>query len=512
MNESRPQEVGGCGTPALAMSAAEFRELGHQLIEDIAAFYDSLPERPLTTRRSASQIRERLGRGTLPERGTPARDLLNEAAPLLFDNSLHNGHPGFLGYISASAAPLGALADLLAAAVNPNVAKWELSPVASEIETQTVRWIAEMVGFPGDCGGIMVSGGNAANFHGFVAARRAMARHDVRREGLYGEPRKMTAYVSRETHTWIDKAADICGHGAATVRWIETDSEQRMSLPALQKRVADDRRDGHLPFLVVGTAGTVATGAVDPLREIAAWCKREKIWMHVDGAYGAPAASLPESPDDLHALSLADSVALDPHKWLYSPIEAACILTRDPDALRNAFEFRPTYYHFNGEDVSGIDYYQHGTQNSRGFRALKTWLGLRRAGLQGYRGMIRGNIAMAAHCHRTVAGRPDFEARSLNLSITTFRYVPEDLQDCRDELSDYLNRLNEAVLAEVQRSGRAFVSNACVDGDYLLRACVVNFRTTRADIDAAIELIAGIGRAVDGRMRPERSASACLAP
>lgn len=508
MNATLPNEVDDSRSPALAMSGAEFRALGHQLIEEIAAFYDSLPGRRLTTTKSRSQIRSLLGHGALPEQGTAARDLLKEVAPLLFDNSLHNGHPRFLGYISASATPLGALADLLAAAVNPNVAKWELSPVASEIETQTVRWIAEMIGFPEDCGGIMVSGGNAANFHGFVAARRAMARHDVRRNGLCGE-RKLTAYVSRETHTWIDKAADICGHGATAVRWVETDSGQRMSLTALRRQVAADRRDGHLPFLVVGTAGTVSTGAIDPLRELAAWCRQESVWLHVDGAYGAPAALLPESPDDLHALSLADSVAIDPHKWLYSPMEAACILTRDPNALRNAFEFRPSYYHFNGDDYSGIDYYQHGLQNSRGFRALKVWLGLRRAGLQGYREMIRGNIAMARHLHRTVADRPDFEARTLNLSIATFRYVPQDLQACEAEHGEYLNRLNKAVLAEVQRSGQVFVSNACVDGDYLLRACVVNFRTTRSDVDTAIELIAGIGRGLDDRMRPK---PACLAP
>jgi aromatic-L-amino-acid/L-tryptophan decarboxylase len=232
--------------------------------------------------------------------------------------------------------------------------------------------------------------------------------------------------------------------------------------------------------------------------------------MHVDGAYGAPAASLPESPTDLRALVLADSVAVDPHKWLYSPIEAACILTRDPAALRNAFEFRPSYYHFNGEETSGIDYYQHGMQNSRGFRALKVWLGLRCAGLQGYRAMIRANMAMARHLYESVDSRPDFEARSLALSIATFRYVPERLRGCGGGHSDYLNRLNKAVLAEVQKSGRAFVSNACVDSDYLLRACVVNFRTTKADIEAVIEIVSGIGRRLDERMRLDPAATACL--
>lgn len=491
------------GTSALDMSAADFRELGHGLIEQIAEFYESLPQRKLTTAKSRSQIRDLLGAGGLPDQGADAGDLLNEVAPLIFDNSLHNGHPRFLGYISASAAPLGALADLLAASVNSNVAFWDLSPVASEIESQTIRWIAELIGYPGDCGGIMVSGGNSANFHGFVAARQAAANWDLRNEGLYGEQRKLTAYVSKETHTWIEKAAEICGLGAASVRWIDTDDQQRMNMDALQRQVEIDEQNGFLPFLVVGTAGTVGTGAIDPLRDMAAFCKKQGIWFHVDGAYGAPAATLPESPEDLHALSFADSVAVDPHKWLHSPIEAACIMTRDPNALRNAFDFRPDYYLFNDDDKSGIDYYQHGLQNSRGFRALKVWLGLRSAGREGYRAMFRQDIELARRLFRSTETHPDFEARSLNLSIATFRYVPEEISGEGSAVSEYLNELNKALLAEVQKSGQAFVSNAVVKGDYLLRACVVNFRTKESDIDFVLDLISRIGRSLDEQMRPE---------
>jgi glutamate/tyrosine decarboxylase-like PLP-dependent enzyme len=195
-------------------------------------------------------------------------------------------------------------------------------------------------------------------------------------------------------------------------------------------------------------------------------------------------------------------VAVDPHKWLYSPIEAACILTRDPNALRNAFEFRPDYYHFDNEAATGIDYYQHGLQNSRGFRALKVWLGLRRAGGEGYRATIRDDIALARLLFQSVETNPDFEACSLNLSIATFRYVPAGIQGVGNVVSGYLNELNKALLAEVQKSGQAFVSNAIVDGDYLLRACVVNFRTTESDINSVINIISEIGRSLDERMRP----------
>jgi len=505
MTQEKPTNSTGRDS-ALNMDAVEFRQIGHRLIEQIAEYYESLPGRELTTAMSRSQVRELIGAGSLPEKGVAADKLLNEIAPLLFDHSLHNGHPRFLGYISASGSPLGALADMLSGAVNANLAKWELSPVASEIETQTIRWMAELTGFPSDCGGLMVSGGNSANFHGFVAARKAMAPWDLRKDGVNGKQPQLTAYVSRETHTWIDKAADVCGLGSEAVRWIETDDRQRICLDTLKKQVEEDRRAGCLPFLVVGTAGTVSTGAIDPLRDLAAFCKEQQIWFHVDGAYGAPAASLAESPDDLHALALADSVAVDPHKWLYTPIAAACILTRDPQSLQNAFDFRPDYYHFANDNESGIDYYQHGMQNSRSFRALKVWLSLRRAGLEGCRATIREDISLAQRMHRALAANPDFEACSLNLSIVAFRYVPPDLDAAGAGSANYLNELNEAILSEVQASGRAFVSNAIVDGSYLLRACVVNFRTTAADIDAVIEIIADIGNKQDRRMRPD-----CLA-
>lgn len=492
---------------AINMDAGDFRQIGHQLVEQIADYYESLPERQLTLAKTRTQVAELIGTSRLPDQGTDPGELMQEIAPLMFDNSLHNGHPRFLGYISASAAPLGALADFLAAAVNSNVAKWELSPVASEIETQTIRWIAELIGYPENCGGIMVSGGNSANFHGFVAARQAVSQWDIRKHGLYGDSRRLTAYVSKETHTWIDKAAEICGLGADAVRWIDTDSEQRIELAALRRQVEADRRKGCLPFLVVGTSGCIGTGAIDPIRDLAAYCSEQGIWFHVDGAYGAPAAALEESPDDLHSLALADSVAMDPHKWLHSPIEAACILTRDPDALRNTFDFRPDYYHFNDEADSGIDYYQHGLQNSRGFRALKVWLGLRQAGREGYCESMRQDIALAKMLFDAVDQRRDFEARTNNLSVVTFRYVPEDLPDNVASRATYLEELNKSLLAAVQASGEAFISNAIVDGDYLLRACVVNFRTTEADIHRVIEIIARTGKSLDEQMRADYQAA-----
>jgi glutamate/tyrosine decarboxylase-like PLP-dependent enzyme len=446
----------------------------------------------VTPAESTRQVRELLdSTRRLPESGAPADTLLKNTAHLLFEHSLHNGHPLFLGYITSSAAPLGMLADLLAASANPNVGKWDLSPVASEIEAQAVRWLAELIGYPDDCGGIMVSGGNMANMLGFFAARRARAGWNIRAKGLQGETRQLTVYASRETHTWVEKAADISGLGTDAIRWVETNSQQQIDLSTLERQINTDRTNGDLPFLLIGTAGNVSTGAVDPIGALASVARENDLWFHVDGAYGAPAAALPDAPADLHLLREADSVALDPHKWLYNPIEVACTLVRDPQHLQDAFSFRPPYYAFDEDEPEpGNDYFTMGLQNTRGFRALKVWLTLQNIGRSGYVDMIRNDIALAQYLYEAADNHTELEACTQNLSLTTFRYVPSD-ENFDDE---QLNDLNTALLANLQKGGQAFLSNAIVGGKYLLRACFVNFRTTRGDVDKLIEIVVCIGR------------------
>jgi glutamate/tyrosine decarboxylase-like PLP-dependent enzyme len=485
------------------MTAAEFRASGHLLVDRIADFLDSLPARPITPGESARAVRELIGQGALPATGTKAETLVAAVAPLLFDHSLHNGHPRFFGYITASAAPLGALADLLSSAVNSNVGLWDLAPVATEIEAQTIRWLAELVGFDTGCGGLMVSGGNMANFLAFVAARRARAPWNIRESGTYGDSRRLTAYASRETHTWIQKAADVAGLGTAAIRWVDTDAEQRLDVTALRAKIDEDIAAGQLPFLVVGTAGNVSTGSVDPLPTIHRVAREYGLWFHVDGAYGAPAAALPEAGEDLRGLALADSVALDPHKWLYSPLEAACVLVRERSHLLDAFSYHPPYYHLeHDEPEPRNDYYEQGLQNSRGFRALKVWLLLRQLGRDGYRELIRGNIALAEELFRVAGAHPEIEACTRHLSITTFRYVPRDLRAGADNVERYLNELNTAVLAKVKSGGELYVSNAVIAGKYVLRACIVNFRTASSDVAAVPDIVTRAGRELDSRLRP----------
>jgi glutamate/tyrosine decarboxylase-like PLP-dependent enzyme len=483
------------------MDTERFRAIGHALVDQIADSLDAIPRGPVTKDRTPAAVREALGlNSALPAEGTDAANLLNTTARQLFEHSLFNGHPRFWGYITSSPAPIGILGDLLASALNPNVGAWTLSPSASEIEAQTVRWIAELVGYPTDCGGIFVSGGNMANFVCFLAARAAGAGWDIRRDGLAASDRRLLVYASAETHTWIQKATDLAGLGTASIRWIPTSDSLRMDVTQLERSIDEDVAAGHVPLLVIGTAGSVGTGAVDPLIEIARICKERSIWFHVDGAYGALAAAVSDAPDDLRALKLADSVAVDPHKWLYAPLEAGCALVRDAAALRTAFSYHPAYYHF---DEQGINYVDYGPQNSRGFRALKVWLALKHVGADGYRGMIAENMALSRAMAAAVERESELQLMTQALSIATFRFVPADLRSRLGETSteEYLNRLNQALLDAIQRGGEAFVSNALVRGRYVLRACIVNLHTTVDDVEAIPEIVVRTGRALDARMR-----------
>jgi aromatic-L-amino-acid decarboxylase len=495
----------------LAMTAEEFSRAGHQLVDRIADLFRCLPDGLVKPNESGATVRHalRADRG-LPETGASAEAVLSEAAELLFRHSLFNAHPRFFGYITASPAPIGVLGDFLASAVNQNCGSWSLAPMATEIEAQTVRWIGEFIGFPGvsngldGAHGLLVSGGNMANFVCFLAARTAKADWDVRKRGLDGgnlhESRgqsarsgRMLIYGSAEMHTWIQKAADLFGFGSDAIRWIPVDEKQRMQTNELRRQIQHDRAVGDRPFLVVGTAGSVSTGAVDPLPEISAICRDFDLWFHVDGAYGALAAAVPDAPDDLRALGNADSVAVDPHKWLYAPLEAGCALVRRSEHLKNAFSYHPPYYQFKEEMLNFVDY---GPQNSRGFKALKVWLALQSVGRRGYIESIAEDMRLARKLYDALQAHGDFEVLTQWLSITTFRYVPPGWRANMGQaaVAERLNRLNQELLTRVENSGEAFFSNAVVGGKFALRACIVNFHTSDQDVEAVPALVARLAR------------------
>lgn len=482
----------------IEISKDDFRKIGYMLVDKISNFIDTISENPVTPGESPAELNELLEDESLPDHGKSAEELLSSTADLLFEHSLLNGHPKFLGYITSSAAPIGAFADLLASSVNPNVGAQILSPVATEIEKQTIKWLAEFIGVSPTYGGILVSGGSMANFTAFVAARTKIGPEKIVEDGIENQSMKLLVYCSKTTHVWIEKAAFLFGLGSKSIRWIETDANNSMRLDVLEKTIKEDLENDYKPMMVVGTAGDVSTGIVDNLKGIAAICKSLDIWFHIDGAYGLPAIIVPKFKHLFQGLEEADSIALDPHKWLYSPLEAGCVLVKDKKHLNASFNSYPEYYNYSkNQNGSFHNYYEYGIQNSRGFRALKVWLGLQHVGKNGYLEMIKQDIELSELMYNLAIEHPELEAVSQNLSITTFRYIPLKL----NSNTSYLNTLNEALVDDLQKGGKVFLSNAIVKNKYCLRGCIVNFRTSKNDINELIEFVVERGRKLHGRFQ-----------
>lgn len=484
---------------SIEINKEEFRQVGYELIDKISDFIDEIDKRPVTPNEKPSQLQKTLGKTALPQNGISISEIISKSTDLLFNHSLLNGHPKFMAYITSSAAPIGALADLLAAAVNPNVGAHILSPMATEIEKQTIQWLAEFIGVSTDHGGILVSGGNMTNFTAFLAARTAKAPKSIKEDGISD---KLTIYCSKATHTWIEKASILFGLGTKAIRWIPTDQANRIDINALESTILSDTKANYKPIMVVGTAGDVSTGVVDNLTEISAICKKHDLWFHIDGAYGAPAAVIPEQQHLFEGISKADSIALDPHKWLYSPLEAGCTLVKNPQHLIDTFSSHPEYYNFsNPENEIAQNFYEYGLQNSRGFRALKVWMTLQQVGRNGYQKLISEDIQLSEMLFDLANKADELEAVSQNLSITTFRYCP--LANAYSE--EYLNQLNEEILNQLQAGGQVFLSNALVKDKYCLRACIVNFRTSEKDIKEVIEIVLKEGKETHERLSKTQS-------
>ncbi|MEZ4810864.1 MAG: aminotransferase class V-fold PLP-dependent enzyme [Allomuricauda sp.] len=484
----------------LEIDKEAFRKIGHKLVDDIADFISDIDNKPVTFGETPSQLQALLGANSLPENGKSADQVVANASELFLNHSLLNGHPKFFGYITSSAAPIGALADLLASSVNPNCGAQILSPIATEIEKQTVKWLSEFIGVPTTYDGILVSGGNMANFTAFLAGRTAMTSSNTKEDGISNSVDKYTVYCSKTTHTWVEKAAILFGLGTKSIRWISTTPSHKIDERILEDTIKADIENGHTPIMVVGTAGDVSTGVVDNLRGLSKICKKYKLWFHVDGAYGIPAAVVPEIKSLFDGIGEADSIALDPHKWLYSPLEAGCTLVKNRQHLIDTFSSHPEYYNFdkNDKDIA-TNYYEYGLQNSRGFRALKVWLSLQQVGRSGYEKMIREDIELSKLLYHLAENHPELEAVSQNLSITTFRYIPQETGNMDN--GAYLNKLNETLVNELQAGGEVFLSNAIVNGAYCMRACIVNFRTSVADIHETIDIIVRLGRKIHNQLQ-----------
>ena len=439
----------------------------------------------------------------LTEDGETIDKLLGDCRTVI-QLSRHNGHPRFFGYVASPATPIGSYADLIASALNANVTCWRSSPAATEIEKIVVRWLGSLIGYSDDSRGLLTSGGSMANMIALFAASRRVLGSDTAATGLWTSGAPLVMYVSEEVHMSVPKAADILGFGRNQVRVVECDDRMRMSVAALRRSIADDLATGLRPFCVVASAGTVGTGAVDTLEQIADVAAEFRLWFHVDGAYGAPGALDTRRKELFRGLERADSVSLDPHKWLYVPVDAGGLLFRDDEVFRSAFSSQDAEYikrHGYAADEA-FAFWDYGVELSRRFRALKIWLTLRYYGVRRIAAAISDDISLAAYLGELVEQADDFELMApVELSICCFRYVPPALtarlrtasESERIAINDELDRLNTRIMNGVQTGGRAYVSNASIRGRFALRACITNFRTTRADIKETLNIIRAAG-------------------
>lgn len=488
---------------SLDISQEAMDQLSAAVVALVTDYFGHISELPIFPDTSAEKIALALS-APLPTEGEPLEKLIEDCRTMI-DASRHNGHPRFFGYVASPSTPAGAYADLLASALNQNVTSWRSAPAATLIEKQVLRWLGQCIGYGEDAQGLLTSGGSLANLNALLIAHRTKSAGDVSGRGLWNAGAPMTVYTSDQAHSSIAKAADVLGLGRDYVRLIKTDADFRLDVRDLREQLEADVSAALRPFCIVGNAGTVTTGAIDPLAELADIAVERDLWFHVDGAYGAPGMLDQKKRPLFKGMERADSVSLDAHKWLYSPVDCGCLLLRDAGHARAAFNAGEVNYikiHEKTEDES-FAFWDYGIELSRRFRALKVWMMLRYYGVARVAAAISDDNALAAYLAEEVNAAEDFELLApVTLSICCFRYVPPGWRarlDSNDEaesaaLKEQLDRLNTRIMHTVQRGGRAYLSNATLNGSFALRACITNFHTTRADIRETLDIIRDVAQ------------------
>jgi aromatic-L-amino-acid decarboxylase len=472
----------------LAWNPTQAHDLATRVVDLWTELLERLPDLPVTREHTPADVAPAVAL-PVPEEPMAVEDLVAHLRELTFERSLHMGHPAFFAYICGAGTVPGAATELLAAGLNPCLGGYRLGPGAAEIELQLMGWLAERFGLPHGAGGMIMTGGAMANFVGLKCARDERLGIEVREHGVRDHP-PIGIYASEEAHVVIRRAADMLGLGAGAVRAVAIDGEQRMRPDALAEAIERDLAAGVRPLAVVATAGTTTTGSIDPLPAVADVAAGHGLWLHVDAAYGGAAVLSDELRPQLAGIERADSLAVDPHKWLYTAQSAGCVLLRDFGRLSRSFHADASYIWLDDAARHGIDFAMHGPQFSRGFAALKVWVSLLAHGHAAYGRRIAHDAALARYLGELVGEHPDFELMCPpRLSICCFRYRPRDWAGSEEEL----DRLNERLMTAIHADGRVYCSNAVIDGRFGLRACIVNFRTEAPDVDRLLAVATELG-------------------
>lgn len=463
----------------LEVSGDGFRRVVGRATELAAEYLENLHARKIFPEVTGEESRLVFG-SAVPEQGI-GDDAFASVADVMRLSRAQNGR--FFGYVLGSGEPVGAAADLIASVLNQNVTAWRSGPAAVAIEQTVIAWLAQVIGC-GEFRGHLTGGGSSANLMGLAMARESKAASNEK-----GIAPGLVVYASEEVHMSIPKAAALLGIGRENVHHIATDSSFRMVPELLQRSMLRDKDDGKVPVAVVASAGTVKTGAIDPLPEIAEIAHANGAWFHIDGAYGALAAIAER--EKFQGMELADSISLDPHKWLYQPLDCGCLLYRSAEAAQNTFSHTGDYARsLSADPIEGFAFFEESLELSRRFRALKLWLSLRYHGLGAFRESIRKDLAQAQQLADRIRQEPQLELLApVTLSAVCFRHCGTG------EITDQaLNSFTTALLKRIIERGRIYLSNALIHGKFCLRACIVNHRTTESDIDSVVPEVLAAAR------------------
>ncbi len=460
------------------MPAEEFRQYGHQLIDWIADFLANVGNLPAFPNVQPGEIRSKLP-GACPIKGEAMDEILADVDRVIMPGMAHWNHPRFFAYFTSSGSGPGILGELLSAAFNVNSMLWQGCPSATELEQVTIDWLRQMIGLPPEFWGIIYDGGSSSTFHAIAAARDQFAELKIRERGLAGRSDlpQLRIYTSDQGHSSIDKAAVALGLGLNSVRRVAVDDRYQMDPRALEEAIVKDRSAGTLPFCVVATVGSTSCTSIDPISAIASVCEREGLWLHVDAAYGGAAAVVSEMRHVLDGCDRADSIVINPHKWLFVPLDLSVLFTRKPEVLRRAFSLVPEYLRTTrGDEV--VNYMDYGIPLGRRFRALKLWFTLRYFGVEGIASRIREHIRLARQFAELVDSHSDFERLApVPLSTVCFRARWQGMDD-----QELLNHFNEQLLQAINHSGEAFLSHTKLSGSFALRLVVSHLSTNEAHL------------------------------
>lgn len=465
----------------------EFRQLGHQMMDDMLDYLQMLREKPVW-QPIPDDVKNHF-KESLPISGSSEAAVYEDFKQTILPYPLGNTHPRFWGWVIGTGTPLGMLAELLTGAISAQVGGAE--HIGTYVELQVLNWLKEIMGFPADASGILISGASMANFVGLTVARNTKAPVDIRKVGLQGDLPRMVLYTSVEAHSCHQKNAEVLGLGRDSIRFIPVDEHYQIKLDALRQAIEADKAAGYLPFCVIGSAGTVKTGAYDDLNALADLCAEHNLWLHIDGAFGALVAFTAESKHLITGMERADSLAFDMHKWMSLPFEAACVLVKSRTAHYNTFTLTPDYLAHGDRGASGAKVWltDYGLQLSRSFRALKVWMALKTHGVEQIGNSIQMNIEQTRYLVSLIERSPELERTApAPLNIVCFRYVQSGLS------SEALDDLNKELLLRLHESGVALVSNATINGRYCLRMANVNHRSSYADFDVLVEKVIELGR------------------